>query len=72
MNSTTTLPHGTDSMDEEITNLRIQMMKDPDAGFISLIDAMIRHSEAKEYFKLKEFFIETCEGTKKLPPVALL
>jgi len=35
--------------------------------FIELLNAMIRHSNHKEFYKLKEFFLTHCDNLQELP-----
>ncbi len=56
-------------VENEISSLKRAFLKNYDAAFIELLNAMIRHSNHKEFYKLKEFFLTHCENLQELPKV---
>ena len=58
---------GPTQVDFEIQKLR-QLLRDaPNDGLKGTIRAMLSHSDQRDYFKLKEFFLNVCESFKELP-----
>jgi len=59
-------------IDNEISNLKRAFLKNYDLAFMELLNAMIRHANHKEFYKLKEFFLTNCENLQELPKVCFV
>lgn len=62
---------GGDSLviETEISTLKKSFLKNYDAAFMDLLSSMIRYSNHKEFYKLKEFFLTHCDNLQELPKV---
>lgn len=54
-------------MDIEIQRLRQVLRETPVDGLKGTIRAMINMQDQRDYFKMKEFFLNVCESFKDLP-----
>ena len=57
------------AIESEISNLKKSFLKNYDTAFLELINSIIRLSNHKEFYKLKEFFLTHCDNLQEIPRV---
>jgi hypothetical protein len=60
-----------DPIDDDVINLKGKCIKDPQTGLLALFDAMVKYQDHRDFFKIKEVFVNQIEQYKELPDVQL-
>lgn len=58
-----------DPIDDEVINLKAKCLKDPQTGLLALFDAMAKYQDHRDFFKIKEVFVNHVDQFKELPEV---